>query len=508
MKVKITNELLDRVYALKFVEVAVGVDASGRLLTAPHPSGPDGTFSKRADYILRDSVDKGFGVRISPGAISFFVQRKMGGSTSVKRTLGKYRSGTATVADARVKAQIWLGLMADGKDPLAEKIINRTRSKVTLEDARLTFEKVFDDYILTNVNGAKSSDRDRRTVKKWLLDQKSEIEREKLRSKQNAQLSLLDTPFLDIDEAAVAKAIQPWFDKDPVTQKYQRDIASGWKIYRCCRAAYGLQAEKKRMAIDGNPFSVWRKSANLPKVGVRSKYLKVKSTGGEKWFKKLLSLRNDPTLSISVVSDFLTCVLLWGGRKTETQLLKWEDVDFEEKIVSFVNTKNKVVHKFPLTPFAESILAERRRKSTQTNTVLPGDWVFASRVHGKHIVDIRNVLALCEAESGQHIGAHDLRRTFATELAGQTKDIAMVKVALNHASARNDVTLAHYVQEQIELLRPIYETRETRLLLLGGIAPIDIPAGSDDALQAQIDALWSQPKSRELLVRKILATQK
>lgn len=505
MKVKITNELLDRVYALKFMEVAVGVDASGRLLTAPHPAGSDGTFSKRADYILRDSVDKGFGVRISPGAISFFVQRKMGGSTSVKRTLGTYRSGTATVAAARVKAQIWLGLMADGKDPLAEKVINRTRSKATLEDARLTFEKIFDDYILTNVNGAKSSDRDRRTVKKWLLDQKSEIKRENLRPKQ---LSLLDTPFLDIDKDAVAKAIQPWFDKDPVTQKYQRDIASGWKIYRCCRAAYGLQAEKKRMAIDGNPFSVWRKSANLPKVGVRSKYLKVKSTGGEKWFKKLLSLRNDPAFSISVVSDFLTCVLLWGGRKTETQLLKWEDVDFEEKVVSFVNTKNKVVHKFPLTPFAESILAERRLKSTQTSEVLPGDWVFASRVRGKHIVDIRNVLALCEAESGLQIGAHDLRRTFATELAGQTKDIAMVKVALNHASVRNDVTLVHYVQEQIELLRPIYETRETRLMLLGGVAPIDIPAGSDEALHAQIDALLNNPKSREMLVRKFMAPQK
>ena len=37
------------------------------------------------DVIYRDSKQSNFGVRASPGAVSFFVQRKMGGSTSFKR---------------------------------------------------------------------------------------------------------------------------------------------------------------------------------------------------------------------------------------------------------------------------------------------------------------------------------------------------------------------------------------------------------------------------------------
>lgn len=494
VKIKLTNAVLEQ---LRFSEIPVGIGKDGRLLTKPNPqrTSPEGKTLPPADYIVRDSEKQGFGVRVSAGAVSFFVQRKMGGSTSIKRTIGKFGKDVATVSKARETATIWLGLMAKGQDPL---LIIEEQQKASEEARRKrerTFAVVFQDY-LDEKKGllSKKTIKDIEQVQRWMIKHKA---------------PLWSTPFEHISVNTVEASLRRWFKRNPQFDRhdsigsklpeYLRDIASGRKCYAFCCAAYNHEADKRgNRDKRASPFAQYRANNPLPEVKARSTVLPTTNTSGSLWLKKLVELRQSPVFTINVVADYLFCVALWGGRKTETQLLQWSDIDFVERTVTFrgQTTKNADDHVFPLTDFASAVLQERKKKNLQprgtsraaSRTPAHEVWVFPSRVHGKHLVDIRTVLKLCEEASGLHIGAHDLRRTFATELAESSEvNLPMVKMAMNHASARNDVTMRHYIQKKVALLRPEYEAYERKLLVLAGLSDLKDTSRSTVATAQIID---------------------
>ncbi len=508
MQIKITQDVLDQ---LRFEAVPIGLDARGKLVTEPN--------HRAADYLVRDSELKGFGVRVSKNAISFFVQRKMGGSTSVKRALGIYRKELHTVTEARKRAGIWLGLMRSGVDPLLEITEQKERTDAAKARQKRTFGLVFDAYMEERKSQvAPKTYKDWVQVQRWMLD-----------------TELWRTPFDKVTPEIVARSLAYWyapnpeFDReDPVKAQlspYLRDISSGNKIYRTLCAAYNHAALSDVNGLldkRATPFSIYRRRNPLPQARARTTVLPTTKTSGEKWLKALGTLHADPALTVNVAADYLLCVLLWGGRRTETQKLTWDCVDFEEKSVTFRGTltKNKVEHVFPLTPFIAELLRQRREKnllprgSVVATAREPEHWVFPSRQRGKHIVDVRSLLDRCNAASGLRVGLHDLRRTFGTELARDTAgDVAMVKVAMNHAQARDDVTLRHYIQEKVELLRPLYEARERRLMRLAGLmeepeVPEPAPPGPIASIgPEQIQNILKDPALREQLLRALLTPQ-
>jgi len=97
---------------------------------------------KSAQAFYRDSDISGFGLRVtSGGAKSFIIEKRVFGK--VKRiTLGRY--GNITVEQARKEAMNFLGQVATGKDPVAEKK-SRLVEQVTLKEA-------FDDYLVSRKN--------------------------------------------------------------------------------------------------------------------------------------------------------------------------------------------------------------------------------------------------------------------------------------------------------------------------------------------------------------------
>lgn len=425
--------------------------------------------SRVADVIYRDTEQKNFGVRVSPGAISFFVQRKMGGSVSVKRTLGTYPE--MTVEAARKRALIWLGLMADGIDPFLRIREQQAATLSAQQKGRLTFEKVFNDYAaIKKESSAHNTVKDRLKTAARLEDTK-------------LWTSSFEDITVDLVEGTLAKLMQ--------THR-----ATGWRVYRYCRAAYAYQAEKQ--GISGNPFSLWRKAKSPKPVRVRETILPTAEVAGQKWVVELIRLRTHPQFAVSVTADYLLCLLLWGGRKTETQRLKIAEVDFTNNVVVFKgeNTKNKRAHIFPLTPWAADIVKNRIARNGERE----GDWVFPSRIVGKHVVDIRNVLGMLEAASGLKICAHDLRRTFASELSGDTgSNLFMVKTAMNHTSMSQDVTVGYIgTKAKVDALRPIYEMREKRLMQFAGLAPVEVELSP--AIQTVMESAARNPAVRAQLL--------
>jgi integrase len=132
-------------------------------------------------------------------------------------------------------------------------------------------------------------------------------------------------------------------------------------------------------------------------------------------------------------------LLLTGQRRVEIGSLRWSYIDETERTITLPGTltKNHREHTFPFGGMAAGILASVPRM---------GDTLFPARGHdevpfsgwskSKPKLD-----RLCGAE---HWTLHDLRRTFATQLAGLGVAPHVIERLLNHASGRISGVAAVY----------------------------------------------------------------
>lgn len=251
------------------------------------------------------------------------------------------------------------------------------------------------------------------------------------------------------------------------------DVASAWKLLRHCSAAWSAEENPKGPA---NPFAAFRKRhmKTLPKVERRRTSLQTHGPkAAAKWLKALLKLRKDKDHTTAVGADYFLCLLLWGGRRTEVQMLRWSDVDFDVGTVRYreAHTKTRRALIVPLAPWATEVLRERRAKNKRAELDTgPDDWVFASAFVGKHLVEIRDLQQRLFEASSVKLGPHDLRRTVASDLFGDTQNLDTVGLALGHVSSEGNVSAGYVVDlERLRALRPLYEAREQRLRQMAGI---------------------------------------
>ena len=129
------------------------------------------------------------------------------------------------------------------------------------------------------------------------------------------------------------------------------------------------------------------------------------------------------------------------------------------------------------------------RKAKRGESIELPEWIFPSAVRGKHLVEPRSALGTAATASGLKISMHDLRRTFAGEIAvdvmeGNTGgDFGLVKLAMNHADMANDVTQGYItIKANLRRLRPIYEAHERRVFEAAGLSAL-LPAQADDVDQ-------------------------
>lgn len=147
--------------------------------------------------------------------------------------------------------------------------------------------------------------------------------------------------------------------------------------------------------------------------------------------------------------DLIMLIIYTGLRRNEASSLRWENVDFANKLFIIHDTKNRREHIVPMSTQVEGRL-KRRFESRATGA----EWVFPGR-HGKgHLKEIRGALK----EMGQDIGSpfmiHDLRRTFATMADEAGVPFEAIKRALNHKTG--DVT-AKYIISRADSMRGTFQ---------------------------------------------------
>jgi len=120
--------------------------------TTPHPA-PGGQL------IVRDEELKGFGLRITQGAKSYFVERRVNG-TKRRVTIG--RADLLSLEEARLKARQILLDMASAIDPTAEKRNEKTAS--------ITLIELLEEYLQVRTLKASTVSVYRRVITRKLKD--------------------------------------------------------------------------------------------------------------------------------------------------------------------------------------------------------------------------------------------------------------------------------------------------------------------------------------------------
>jgi integrase len=147
-----------------------------------------------------------------------------------------------------------------------------------------------------------------------------------------------------------------------------------------------------------------------------------------------------------VSADCVRLIMLSGCRPIEAMKASWEEFDKEPGywIKPTAHTKQRKVHKLPLTPAAIE-LVERLRKHRK------GKWVFPGDKPGAHLTVLSRVWKFIRRETGLGKDArlYDLRHTFASVGAGGGLSLPIIGRLLGHTQPRTTQRYAHLADDPL-----------------------------------------------------------
>jgi len=144
--------------------------------------------------------------------------------------------------------------------------------------------------------------------------------------------------------------------------------------------------------------------------------------------------------------SIVSLALLTGMRFGEIVGLKWEDIDYANKIITLEKTKNGERRMLPLTDPVQKILSLCRQTDITSGLVFRP----TSRTNRSGVVDIRNVFtkALKTAKI-LNFRFHDLRHAAASYLAMAGATQGELMAILGHKTPTMTRRYAHYSQKHI-----------------------------------------------------------
>ena len=123
-------------------------------------------------------------------------------------------------------------------------------------------------------------------------------------------------------------------------------------------------------------------------------------------------------------------------RRGEILSLKWDDIDFEHRIIHLLNTKSRKKREVPMNQGVFRALNAVTRHSKS-------EYVFCKK-DGSVIGDIKKSFSTALKKSGiKDFRFHDLRHTAASQLVMAGIDLNTVRELLGHSSLAMTMRYAH-----------------------------------------------------------------
>ncbi len=371
----------------------------------------------------KDEKLPGFFLRVGQKTKIYFIEKKINGRP-VKITIGAH--GQVTAEQARSRATKLIGQIADGRDPMAEKRAAR--------QGQVTLGKAFEDFLNSRQAGENP------LSKKTIYDYRR----------------LMETVFKIWKSKLITE-----ITKEGVKRKHKNIGEQNGKAYanlsmRFLRSLLNFCIEEYEDGhgedlIKKNPVSLKKKW-----FPVERRKTIIKADDLPAWFKAVQDLTN------TTARDYLIFVLLTGCRKREGLNLEVSEVYFDKRIFAFPDTKSNRPLTLPIPKYLFNILKRRvERLGEGTRFVFPG-----GGEDGRYSDPKKQIAKVIEA-SGVKFTLHDLRRLFVTTAESLDLSSYVIKMLVNHALPKDDVT-AGYVVPDPERLRKPAQKIEDRLLTMAG----------------------------------------
>lgn len=377
--------------------------------------------------ILRDSELKGFGVRITSGGTRAFIIEKRVAGRLRRFTLAKYPE--LTVEQARKQAQVQLGKIATGIDPVAEKKAQRV-GRLTLTTAFNDFKvarrnlspktlslyqwahdcclKTWQDKVLSDI------------TKDQVLKRHNEIGQERGEHTANFAMHFLSSVF------SFAKEYYEKEDGSPIVVRNPVDAI------RRNRAWY--PTTRRQTALAPEQFKPWHDGV-----------MKLKASGD---------------LNAKAVADYFLLLLFTGLRRNEAATLKVGDIEMKRRLLTVARTKNK---KPLVLPLPNHLLANLALLTESKDSAA---FLFPSTSSTGHLVQPYRHAQKVAEWSGVKFTLHDLRRTFITVAEGLDISMLAIKRLVNHANS--DVTSGYVVMDTERLRVPMERISAAMLRYISG----------------------------------------
>ncbi len=364
--------------------------------------------TKGQKFVWDDDLT-GFGVRLTPGGKSYFVQSRVGGVTR-RTTIGKH--GPFTAEQARDTAKDKLREMSKGVDPVQKKKAEKA--------AGTTLDEVVKSYIKD------------RTLKQNSI-------RDIHKHMKGVFKDWQKKPIADITRDDCLILFRKRSTESP---------AQANQSFRILRALLNYAIEIYRPVITENPVQVLSGAKVWNHIKPKNRKISIADVG-RAWC-KLEAITADPTLGIAghSMADAVKFCVLTGCRWGEVQKLTWGNVDLENKSWFIEDPKNKNDVTLPLSTQAADLLENRYQMENNLHVFCSEKSKTGYIGPGRYITD------QLAADLDIELSPHDLRRTFRAIAAELDVELWRTKLLMNH-KINNDVTIQAYTEKQdLEYLRP------------------------------------------------------
>jgi len=138
-----------------------------------------------------------------------------------------------------------------------------------------------------------------------------------------------------------------------------------------------------------------------------------------------------------------------GLRAGEIFSLRWENIDFENRVIYIesTSTKTKKTYKVPMNETVYKLLKKLEKEKKEHG------YVFTNRLGLPYKYEDRTYLKVfknaCKRAGIENFRFHDLRHTFASWIAMKSKDIYAVQKLLNHSSLQMTKRYAHLTENYL-----------------------------------------------------------
>ncbi len=139
----------------------------------------------------------------------------------------------------------------------------------------------------------------------------------------------------------------------------------------------------------------------------------------------------------------VSLLILTGCRLNEIMTLKWEYVDFTDKVLRLPDSKTgaKVVHLGQ--PAIELLKAAER--------IEDNSWVITGTLKGKRLSDLQPFWQRVRARAGlKDARIHDLRHTFASTAVAAGQGLPIIGKLLGHTQVQTTARYAHLAADPVK----------------------------------------------------------